>query len=84
MIRDVVLVALNQIRSYFCRKTVQHFRSVKAPNIFSAKNGSVFAYNIQLNFNGLNTDGLFTTAVSNSFLIPWEKIPLLQISDNLG
>ena len=30
---------------------------------------------MQLNFNGSNTDGSFTTAVSNSFLSPKEKIP---------
>ena len=28
---------------------------------------------IQKNFSGSNTDGLFTTAVSNSSLSPWEK-----------
>ena len=33
--------------------------------------------------NGSNTDGSFTTAVSNSFLSPLEKIPWLQIWDNL-
>ena len=31
--------------------------------------------NIQTNFNGSNTDGSFTTAVSNSFLSPLEKSP---------
>ena len=30
---------------------------------------------IQKNFNGSNTDGSFTTAVSNSFLSPAEKFP---------
>ena len=30
---------------------------------------------IWLTFSGSNTDGLFTTAVSNSFLSPLEKIP---------
>ena len=39
--------------------------------------------NIQSNFSGSNTDGTFTTAVSNSFLSPWEEIPWLQIWDNL-
>ena len=28
---------------------------------------------IQLNFSGSNTDGLFTTAVSSSFSSPWEE-----------
>ena len=28
---------------------------------------------VQQNFNGSNTDGSFTTAVSNSFLSPQEK-----------
>ena len=28
------------------------------------------------NFNGSNTDGSFTTAVSNSFLSPLEKNPI--------
>ena len=30
---------------------------------------------VQKNFNGSNIDGSFTTAVSNSFLVPREKIP---------
>ena len=34
--------------------------------------------------SGSNTDGSFTMAVSNSFLSPSEKIPKLQIWDNLG
>ena len=29
------------------------------------------------------SDGSFTTAVSNSFLSPWEEVPWLQILDNL-
>ena len=37
---------------------------------------------IQWNFHGSNTDGSFTTAVSNSFLSPLEQIPQLQIWDN--
>ena len=36
----------------------------------------LFPYqHIQWNFNGSNTDGSFTTAVSNSFLSPLEKSP---------
>ena len=35
---------------------------------------------IQLNFNGSNIDGSFTTAVSNSFLSPLEN----PISADLG
>ena len=31
---------------------------------------------IQKNFNGSNTDGSFTTAVSNSFLSSLEKMPI--------
>ena len=31
---------------------------------------------IQQNFNGSNTDGSFTTAVSNSFLSPLERDPI--------
>ena len=31
------------------------------------------SFHIQLNFNGSNTDGSFTMAVSNSFLSPLEK-----------
>ena len=38
---------------------------------------------IQSNFGGSNTDGSLTTAVSNSFLSPQEKIPWLQIRANL-
>ena len=30
-------------------------------------------HNVQKNYNGSNTDGSFTTAVSNSFLSPLEK-----------
>ena len=30
----------------------------------------------QKNFNGSNTDGLFTMSVSNSFLSPLEKNPI--------
>ena len=50
--------------------------------IFSFVNGvpllTAFHYQlsivlIQLNFNGSNTDGLFTMAVSNSFLSSLEK-----------
>ena len=43
-----------------------------------------FVLQIQKNFSGSNTDGLFIMAVSNSFLSHFEKIPLLQIYDNLG
>ena len=39
---------------------------------------------IQQNFNGSNTDGSFTTVVSNSFLSPSEKNHPMQICDNLG
>ena len=38
---------------------------------------------IQWNFNGSNTDGSFTTAVSNLIFSPWEKMPWLQIWDDL-
>ena len=40
--------------------------------------------NLQYNFSGSNTDGSFTTAVSNSFLSLLEKILWLQIWDKLG
>ena len=36
---------------------------------------------VQSNFSGSNTDGSFTTAVSNSFLRPLEQNP---IAANLG
>ena len=39
---------------------------------FQVLNGS-----IQQNFSGLNTDGSFTTAVSNLCLSPLEKVPWL-------
>ena len=39
---------------------------------------------VQLNFSGSNTDVSFTTAVSNAFLSPLEKIPYLLIWDTLG
>ena len=32
---------------------------------------------VQRNFKGSNTDGSFTTAVSNSFLGPLEKNPIV-------
>ena len=38
---------------------------------------------IQQNFNGSNTDGLFTTAVSNLFLSPWKKSHSCRFWDNL-
>ena len=38
---------------------------------------------IQLNFSGSNTDGSFTTAISNSFLSPLENNPQLQIWNNV-
>ena len=38
---------------------------------------------VQQNFNGSNTDGSFTTAVSNTFLGPLEQSPQLQIWDKL-
>ena len=34
-----------------------------------------YLVNTTYNFKGSNTDGSFTTAVSNSFLSPKEKIP---------
>ena len=39
--------------------------------------GNVFSLysKIQQNSSGSNTDGSFTTAVSNLFLSPFEKIP---------
>ena len=39
---------------------------------------------VQQPFSGSNTDGSYTTAISNSFLSPLAKIPKLQIWDNLG
>ena len=36
----------------------------------------VSSFDIQKNFDGSNTDGSFTTAVSNSFLSPLENFPL--------
>ena len=39
---------------------------------------------IQWNFNGSNTDGSFTTAVSNSFLSPLHNIPNNNIWNNIG
>ena len=50
------------------------------------KHGGVPTLNIteiQYNFSASNTDGSFTTAVSNSFLGTLEQIPQLQIWDNL-
>ena len=43
-----------------------------------------FESKVQTNFNGLNTDGSFTTDISNSFLSPSEEIPQLQTSSCLG
>ena len=34
---------------------------------------TVCKFKIQKTFSGSNTDGLFTTAISNSFLSPLEK-----------
>ena len=33
---------------------------------------------VQLNFDGSNTDGSFTVANSNSFLSPYEILPIAQ------
>ena len=42
-------------------------------------------YNVvQSNFNSSNTDGLFTMANSNSFLSPYEILPLAQENKYLG
>ena len=38
---------------------------------------------IQQNFNGSNPDGSLILAVSNSFLSPLEKLPWMQIWENL-
>ena len=38
---------------------------------------------VQYNFSGSDTDGSFTTVVSNSFLSPLDRIPQMQIWDNL-
>ena len=35
-------------------------------------------YNLQSNLNSSNTEGSFTTANSNSFLSPYEILPLAQ------
>ena len=35
-------------------------------------------FEIQSNLNSLNTDGSFTTANSNSFLSPFEILPIAQ------
>ena len=52
------------------------FRKTKSKllNLFSLEN-----MDVQWNFNGSNTDGSFTTTVTNSFLSPQEIIPWLQI-----
>ena len=42
------------------------------------------SFPIQYTFSGSNTDGSFTTAISNLFLSPLEKIQLMQIRYNLG
>ena len=39
----------------------------------------IFAAYIQSNFNGLNTDGWFTMAYSNSFLSPYGIFPITQV-----
>ena len=37
---------------------------------------SLLSMKLQWNFSGSNTDGSFTTAVSNSFLSPQEQNPI--------
>ena len=39
---------------------------------------------IQVNYNSSNTDGLFTMANSNSFLSPYEILPVAQEKKYLG
>ena len=41
----------------------------------SRPQGFVILPSIQQTFSGMNTDGSFTTAISNLFLSPLEKIP---------
>ena len=41
-------------------------------------------HQLQWNFNGSNTDGSFTTAVSNSFLSPYEKFHSCRFGIILG
>ena len=53
-------------------------------NVFSSSVVFISALEIQKNFSGSNTDGSFTTAVSNSFLSPKEKTHPMQVCDNLG
>ena len=52
--------------------------------VILSRQNAILIFELQLNFNGSNTDGSFTTAVSNSFLSPLEKIRKLQLWDNLG
>ena len=59
------------------------FRYIHTSSVNPAYHWGLDENKIQLNFNGSNTDGSFTTAVSNSFLSPLEKNPKLQIWDNL-
>ena len=41
-------------------------------------------YDLQSNLNSSNTDGSFTMANSNSFLSPYEILPLAQENKYLG
>ena len=49
----------------------------------SCDNG-IFLVSIQSNLSGSNTDGSFTMANSNSFLSPYEILPLAQENKHLG
>ena len=45
---------------------------------------SIFSFVIQSNLNSSNTDGSFTMANSNSFLSPYENLPITQERKYLG
>ena len=52
--------------------------------ILCSENRDILGFTLQSNLNSSNTDGSFTMANSNSFLSPYEILPLAQENKYLG
>ena len=77
--------SVNLLNKIFCSKSHNNVpqEAQQNPFIVAHTQHRIFPFHLlSLNVIYSNTDGLFTMAVSNSFLSPLEKIPRLQIWDN--
>ena len=59
------------------KEQYKYFKDSMYPNIFSVKMESGLNF-LQSNLDGSNTDGSFTITNSNSFLSPYEILPIAQ------